>query len=216
LKVRANLTLVETNGFAEKQRVGAGINPAGRKSDQAYGRADHKFLTEHQCQALIKTAKRNRYGLRDSLAISLCWHHGLRVSELVKLSWDSVDLKAGTIHVKRLKNGRSGQQLLASKDLKGLRALKTTSATQWVFVSERGGHLTPDGFSKLLASAGKRAGIDRRLCHPHALRHACGHVLADQGRVTSRQIQEILGHRNFANTQIYVEGVSGKIRGLWD
>lgn len=134
----------------------------------------------------------------------------------LKLTWADVDLKAGTIHVKRLKNGPSGQQLLGSKDAKGLRALKAVSTSQWIFTSERGGHLSADGFAKVLATAGERAGVDRRLCHPHALRHACGHVLADQGRITTRQLQEVMGHRNYANTAIYAEGVSAKIRGLWD
>jgi type 1 fimbriae regulatory protein FimB/type 1 fimbriae regulatory protein FimE len=45
--------------------------------------------------------------------ISLAFHHGLRVSELIKLQWDAFDLKAGTIAINRKKGGVDGVQHLA-------------------------------------------------------------------------------------------------------
>jgi integrase len=148
----------------------------GRKSDKAYGRDGHKYLTSEQVEALIKAAKDNRYGLRDALMISLAWRHGMRASELVDLRWSAIDWKRADIAVNRLKNGKDTRQPLAGSDLRALRALHNDrTSDEYVFMSERG-PFTRDGFAKLLKAAAERAGVDN--VHPHALRHACGHVEA--------------------------------------
>jgi integrase len=54
---------------------------------------------------LQASSKLGRHGARDRTLILLAYRHGLRVSELVALRWDQVDLKAGLLHVARLKNG---------------------------------------------------------------------------------------------------------------
>jgi site-specific recombinase XerD len=85
-----------------------------------------------------------------------------------------------------------------------------------VFASERGGGLTRDAFAKILRAAADRTGIDRRLAHPHALRHAAGHALANSGRVNEYQLQAVMGHKDPRSTRVYVQGVAGFIKGLWD
>jgi hypothetical protein len=62
--MRAKLKLVKPAPAIEKQRV-------GRKSDKAYGRDGHKYLTPEQVEALIKAAKDNRHGLRDASGSAL-------------------------------------------------------------------------------------------------------------------------------------------------
>ncbi|MDR3484629.1 MAG: site-specific integrase [Bradyrhizobium sp.] len=204
----ANLRLVTTDETTEMQKV-------GRKTDADYGRADHKYLSPSQVDALIKASSK-----RDGLMISLAYHHGLRVSELISLEWSAIDLKAGTIMIRRSKGGVSGAQHLARSDRQQLARLRAEGLDdRFVFVSKRHGIYQPmsrDAFAKLLAAAGERAGIDRRLCHPHALRHAAGHVLASSGKVNAYQLQAIMGHKDSRSTQIYVQGVEGLIKGLWD
>jgi len=204
----ANLRLVTDLPATEMQKV-------GRKTDADYGRDAHKYLTPSQVEALIEAS-----GKRDGLMISLAYHHGLRVSELVALEWSAIDLKAGTIVISRLKNGIGGTQQLARHDRQGLARLRAEKLDErFVFVSKRHGIYQPmsrDAFAKLLATAGERAGIDRRLCHPHALRHAAGHVLANSGRVNAYQLQAVLGHKDARSTQVYVQGIAGNIKGLWD
>jgi integrase len=157
---------------------------------------------------------------RDGLMISLAYHHGLRVSELIGLEWSAIDLKGGTIAIKRSKGGVGGLQHLERHDRQALARLKAENQDpRFVFVSKRHGihqPLSRDAFAKLLATAGERAGIDRRLCHPHALRHAAGHALANSGRVNAFQLQAVLGHKDARSTQVYVQGVEGLIKGLWD
>jgi integrase len=154
------------------------VHRHGRKSDADYGRADRKYLRPTEIEMMIKAARRGRNGTRDALMISLAFHHGLRVSELISLRWDALDIKAGTIAINRRKGGVDGLQNLVPADARALRALRSKSdGSPFVFVSERGGQLTRDGFNKVLATVGERAGLDRRLCHPHATPcrwlHAC-------------------------------------------
>jgi integrase len=208
--MRRNLRLVTDAPATEMQKV-----KVGRKTDADYGRESHKYLTPDQVGALIKAASR-----RDALMISLAYHHGLRVSELIALEWSAIDLKGGTIVIRRSKGGAPGTQHLARWDRQQLARLKAEGLDdRFVFVSKRHGLYQPlsrDGFAKLLAAAGERAGIDRRLCHPHALRHAVGHALANSGRVNAFQLQAVLGHKDARSTQVYVQGVEGLIKGLWD
>jgi integrase len=204
----AKLRLVPDHPATVMQKV-------GRKKDAEYGRDDHKYLNPTQVEALIKASSK-----RDGLMISLAYHHGLRVSELISLEWSAIDLKGGTIMIRRSKGGISGAQHLARWDRQQLARLCAEALDdRYVFVSKRHGIYNPlsrDAFAKLLATAGERAGIDRRLCHPHALRHAAGHTLANSGKVNAFQLQAVLGHKDARSTQIYVQGVEGLIKGLWD
>jgi integrase len=206
--MRRNLRLVTNDPATVLQKV-------GRKTDADYGRDAHKYLTPDQVASLIKAS-----GKRDGLMISLAYYHGMRVSELVTLEWSAVDLKAGTIVVRRLKGGIGNTQQLARWDRQQLARLKAEQLDErFVFVSKRHDLYQPmsrDAFAKLLATAGERAGIDRRLCHPHALRHAAGHVLANSGKVNAYQLQAVLGHKDARSTQVYVQGIAGNIKGLWD
>jgi integrase len=203
----ANLRLAYSLPAIEMQRV-------GRKSDKALGRDGHRYLTPEQVEALIKAARQNRHGQRDALMISLAWHHGFRVSELVDLRWSAIDWKRADIAVNRLKNGKDTRQPLDGADLRVLRALyRDRTSDEYLFVSERGSPFTRDGFAKLLKAAAARAGIEN--AHPHALRHACGHALAVKGRDT-RLIQDWLGHRNIQHTSHYTDGVSARFKGIWD
>ena len=52
--------------------------------------------------------------------------------------------------------------------------------------------------------------------HAHMLRHSAGYALANGGRVNAFQLQAALGHKDARSTQIYVQGVEGLIKGLWD
>jgi type 1 fimbriae regulatory protein FimB/type 1 fimbriae regulatory protein FimE len=67
-----------------------------------------QYLTSIAIDALMRSAKSTgRHRHRDGTLILIAHHHGLRLSELVALRWDQVDLKFGRIHVNRLKNGSS-------------------------------------------------------------------------------------------------------------
>jgi integrase len=206
----ANLRLVGKRESPQKPEVG---NP-GRKTDQDYGRADHKFLTEAQVLALVKAAEGGRYGKRDALMILLAYRHALRVSELTGLKWRMVDLDARELHVIRSKGGRGKRQALGPDCRRRLRKLFDETKPRpddYLFMSERGDKVSTDAFASQLRAAGKRAGFKGdllQLCHPHALRHACGAEMARRG-IEGYEIASHMGHRKLQTTTIYLDGVAG-------
>jgi integrase len=74
----------------------------------------------------------------------MAYRHGLRASELIAVRWDQVDLKAGLLHVARLKHGSASTHPLRGPELRALRAWKRKQgdATTYVFTSLRGGPTT--------------------------------------------------------------------------
>ena len=165
-----------------------------------------EYLTPQEVDRLIHAAGSvGRYGRRDATLLTLAYRHGLRVSELVALRWDAVDLKAGLLHVRRLKNGTPSTHPLRGPELRALRRLQReqTDHAGYVFTSERGGPMTADNVRKMVQRAGETARLGFP-AHPHMLRHACGFKLANDGHDT-RAIQHYLGHKNIQHTVRYTE-----------
>jgi type 1 fimbriae regulatory protein FimE len=174
-----------------------------------------EYLTEKEVASLISAASKvGRHGVRDSTLIMMAYRHGLRVAELVAIRWDQIDLSQGLIHINRLKNGVSSVHPLRGVELRSLRQLQREyPETQYLFVSERKAPLTPDSIRKIVARAGREAGLEFSV-HPHMLRHATGYKLANDGQDT-RAIQHYLGHRNIQHTTRYTELSSDRFKDFW-
>lgn len=179
-------------------------------------RRGREHLTPSEIDKLIAAAgKLGRNGHRDATMILVAYRHGLRVSELVSLRWDQVDLKDGRLHVRRRKNGLPSTHPLYGPELRALRRLERERRdTQFVFVSERKAPMTPSTFAKIIARAGQAAGIDMPL-HPHMLRHSTGFKLANDGQDT-RAIQHYLGHKNIQHTVGYTRLAADRFNNFWD
>ena len=174
-----------------------------------------EYLTSNEIEALMAAAKRSgRHGQRDATVILIAYRHGLRVSELVALRWDQIDLKQGSLHVNRLKNGSESVHPLRGPELRALRrAQRDYPSSPYVFLTERKGPLTASSVRKIVARAGRNAGIPFPV-HPHMLRHACGYKLANDGHDT-RAIQQYLGHKNITHTVRYTELAADRFNGFW-
>jgi type 1 fimbriae regulatory protein FimB/type 1 fimbriae regulatory protein FimE len=151
--------------------------------------------------------------------IMVAFRHGLRVSELVSLRWDQVDLEQGLLHVRRRKNGIPSTHPLRGPELRKLRDIvrenkKAKRESPYVFISERKGPMTSSAFRKIVARAGVAAGIALP-CHPHMLRHATGFKLANDGQDT-RAIQHYLGHKNIQHTVAYMQLAPQRFNGFWE
>ena len=188
--------------------------PPRRLPNSAY--RDREYLTPQEVESLVKAAKRvGRHGHRDSTMIMIAYRHGYRVSELVALRWQSVDLRAGQLHVRRRKNGRPSVHSLYGPEIRALRKVRRDyPETPYVFVTERLGPLTDSAFRKIVARAGREAKLPFPV-HPHMLRHATGFKLANDAQDT-RLIQQYLGHRNIRHSVVYTELAPGRFRHLWD
>ena len=174
-----------------------------------------EYLTPAEAERLIFAAGASgRYQGRDQTLVMLMYRHGLRVSEAVSLRWDQVDLKAGLLHVTRLKNGVSSTHPLRGPELRALRQLRRDwPDSPYLFVTERGGPMTSSNVRKLVTRAGQAAGLPFA-AHPHMLRHACGFKLANDGHDT-RALQHYLGHKNIAHTVRYTELAPERFRTFW-
>jgi type 1 fimbriae regulatory protein FimB len=140
------------------------------------------YLTAAEMDRLLKAAKRGRYGTRDHTMLLVAYRHGLRVSELVGLRVDDVDLDTARLWVKRLKGSLSMTQPVQGDTLRLMRQwLHARDGMRgkdlpWLFLSERG-PMTRKAVNYLIAEAGRRAGLPH--VHPHMLRHSCGFYLAE-------------------------------------
>ncbi len=174
-----------------------------------------EYLTEQEVESLIDAARKTgRHGHRDATLILLTYRHGLRVSELVSMRWEQIDLKQGLLHVNRAKNGSPSSHPIRGPEIRALRRLQRDYPdTPYVFVTERKGPLTTSTVRKLVARAGKNADILFPV-HPHMLRHACGFKLANDGQDT-RALQHYLGHKNIQHTVRYTEMTSDRFNGFW-
>lgn len=174
-----------------------------------------EYLTENEVDQLIEAAGRvGRHGHRDATLIMLSYRHGLRVTELVSLRWDQVDLKQGLMHINRLKHGNASVHPLRGPELRALRRLQRDYSTlPYVFSSERKAPLTSDAIRKILSRAGKEAKMPFTV-HPHMLRHACGYKLAQAGQDT-RAIQHYLGHKNIQHTVRYTQLSPERFKDFW-
>jgi type 1 fimbriae regulatory protein FimB/type 1 fimbriae regulatory protein FimE len=173
-----------------------------------------EYLTADEVERLLIAASEGRHGARDRTLVLIMFRHGLRVSEAVSLQWHQVDLKAGHLHVLRLKNGVPSTHPLRGPELRALRQLRRDWPDgPYLFASERGGPMTDSNARKMVARAGVAAKLGFPV-HPHMLRHACGFKLANDGHDT-RALQHYLGHKNISHTVRYTEMAPDRFKGFW-
>lgn len=185
--------------------------PRRRKNAEVRTR---EYLTLDEVRKLRDAARSTgRNGLRDGLLVLMLFRHGLRVAEVVALTWDDVMFDDGTLYVRRAKNGRESRHFMEGDEIRQLKQLRRESATsRFVFCSERGGPLSNRSVHHLVQRAGETAALPFPV-HPHMLRHAKGFQLAQKGTDT-RAIQGYLGHRDIKSTTIYTELAPDRFKGF--
>lgn len=147
-------------------------------------------------------------GRRDKAILELFYSSGLRLSELCSLRLEMADLEEGFLRITGKGNKtrivRTGQQALDAirNYLTNERPnLVTTKTSSHLFISVRGGPLSPDRVRQIVKGRAKEAGIESNI-YPHLLRHSFAtHLL--EGGADLRIIQELLGHADISTTQIY-------------
>ncbi|HET9157779.1 MAG TPA: site-specific tyrosine recombinase XerD [Myxococcaceae bacterium] len=180
------------------------------------------FLTLDEVEALLEApADTTPAGLRDRAMLHVLYATGLRVSELVGLSINSVQLDAGYL-VARGKGdkerlvplGRRAVAEVRSWLGRGRPALLRGRASRALFVGPRGTALTRQGVWKLVRRHALAAGIKKQLS-PHKLRHSFATHLVERG-ADLRVVQAMLGHADLATTQIYTHVDGRRLRAVYD
>lgn len=179
---------------------------------------EREHLTQKEVESLIEAARKGRWGVRDATLILMCFSHGLRLSEALRLRWNHLDLDQGIIHLRRLKNGLGGDHRLRGIEIRALRRMRRQNrhpAGDYVFTSERGSPLGGRTVQLMLDRIAERAGLKHLNIHPHCLRHSTGYYLSERG-ADLRLIQSYLGHREVRHTTRYVQLSPRRFEGLFD
>src|ERR1700734_1450363 len=135
------------NRKAPEPRSRAAPSPAAipPRRQSNLDRRTREYLTPAEVEKLLQASSQvGRHGARDRTLILLAYRHGLRVSELVAMRWEQIDLKAGLVHVARVKNGTPSTHPIRGPELRALRELRREyPESPYLFVTERGGPMTP-------------------------------------------------------------------------
>jgi integrase/recombinase XerD len=185
------------------------------------GRPLPRVLTEEQVEGLLTAPDVDLpLGLRDRTMLELLYACGLRVSELVGLRVDQIDLNQGVL---RIMGKGSRERLVPVGDeavawtQRYLREGRTPlldgrGPSDFLFVTRRGGPMTRQAFWQLVRRYAAKVGYDRHLS-PHTLRHAFATHLLNHG-ADLRVVQMMLGHSDLSTTQIYTHVAQLRLQAL--
>lgn len=165
-----------------------------------------RALDADQATQLMLIDDQSPLAVRDRAMLELMYSSGLRLSELIQLDMNNLDLRDAVVTV--LGKGRKtrtvpvGRYAIAAlKKWFGIRQDLVRSEEAAVFVTQQGTRITPRAFQLRLKQWAIRQGIPGNV-HPHMLRHSfASHLLESSGDL--RAVQELLGHADISTTQIY-------------
>lgn len=147
-------------------------------------------------------------GRRDLALLELFYSSGLRLSELCGLRLEMIDFEEGFLRVTGKGNktrvvrfGSKAREAMEDYLRNERPELVTKKTSSHLFISVRGGPLSPDRVRQIVKERARMAGIEQNV-YPHLLRHSFAtHLL--EGGADLRVIQELLGHADISTTQIY-------------
>lgn len=150
---------------------------------------------------------------KHRLLLSLAYGAGLRVSEVVTLKVQDINLEELTVHIKQAKGQKDRLSILPEKIVVDLGNIITGKIKDdFVFASERGGKLTTRTAQNIFEKSLRLSGIKKDATF-HSLRHSFATHLLENG-VDVRYVQELLGHQNIRTTQIYTHVTSPRLRNI--
>lgn len=185
------------------------------KAPKVEKKAPEILSLEEVVKLLEQPALHTNKGIRDKAMLELLYATGIRVSELIALKAEDVNLYMGYIVCRDINKERivpygkkAGEAL--EKYLKRAREeMLGENSSDVLFLNCSGGQMSRQGFWKLLKSYAKKAGIQAEIT-PHTLRHSFAMHLMSNG-ADIHAVQEMLGHSDVASTQVYVHMMNHRI-----
>lgn len=162
---------------------------------------------------------RNLLGQRDKAALELMYATGMRVSEIVELIQENLNLDVGFIRCV----GKGGKERIIPVGKEARFALKRyltksrpklckRSGDRHLFLSRLGRKISRQSFWKMLKKYARLAGIKKNIT-PHTLRHSFATHLLEKG-ADLRSVQEMLGHADISTTQLYTHINKARLKGI--
>lgn len=207
--IRSFFKFLQREGIVEK-------NPAALLITPKLDKKLPNFLSEEETVRLIEAPNTDKAAeLRDKAIFETLYSTGIRVSELVGLNENSIDMIGNVIRVM----GKGKKERLVPIGEKAIEAIRNYSAvrlqkTQALFLNKSGKRLSTRGIRKIINKYIERTGMHKKVS-PHALRHSFATHLLDRG-ADLRSVQELLGHLNLSTTQIYTHLTTEKLKNVYD
>jgi site-specific recombinase XerD len=185
---------------------------------------EKEYLNVSECFKLLRAFdKSDPIGLRNYTIVALLWSTGLRNSELCALNWADINLKKGTLLVRKGKGGKQRQLFLNDRvlhDLLRYRQKIEENETEAVFYAfsqnasrkKRYARLSQSRLVEIIREQGKAVEINKRI-NPLTFRHTFATHMYDAG-VKIDDIKEMLGHDDETETTIYIHISMERVRGF--
>ena len=184
------------------------------------GRSLPRSLSEEEVESLLNAPMvLDPLGSRDRAMLELLYATGLRVSELVSLKYNQLNLNQGVIRIL----GKGNRERLIPLGDEAMRCLRDFLAvgrgeillertTEYLFPTRRGDRMTRQAFWHIIKRYAVKSGINRDLS-PHTLRHAFATHLLNHG-ADLRVVQMLLGHSDLSTTQIYTHVARERLKDM--
>lgn len=184
------------------------------------GRPLPSSLSEQDVELLLSAPEPSSVlGARDKAMLEILYATGMRVSELVSLSTDQVNLRMGVLRITGKGNkerltpvGEQAIDCLVNYMQHSRKALLSERPCNAIFVTNRAAGMTRQAFWHIIKRYAKKAGISKELS-PHTLRHAFATHLLNHG-ADLRVVQLLLGHSDLSTTQIYTHIANERLKDL--
>ena len=196
------------------------INPARKVELEKQPRKLPEILTGKEVELFLEQPDpSDMKGIRDRAMLELLYATGMRVSELITLDIDDVNLSVGIIRCRSKEKERvipmySMAVKAISDYIEKVRMSMIADADEEaLFVNMNGERMSRQGFWKIVKTYQKKAGITKEIT-PHTLRHSFAAHLLENG-ADLHSIQEMLGHSDLSSTQIYAKIVKKQLKDVY-
>lgn len=156
------------------------------------------ILSRNEIKKMIEVTKNPKH----KLILKILYGCGLRVSELVKIKINNIDLEEGLITIREGKGRKDRYVMIPKKVSDEIKDYIKAIEGDYLFPGVNG-HLTIKSIQKIVQSSAKKARISKKVT-PHTLRHSFATHLLENG-TDIRIIQKLLGHKRLETTQIYTQ-----------
>ena len=180
-----------------------------------------QILTGQEVERLLaQPACVDAKGFRDKAMLEVMYATGIRVSELIELDLEDVNLELATIKVGGTKKSRAIPLYPAalkalSVYLRDVRSAMIAGPTEKaLFVNVSGGRMSRQGFWKILKHYQAKAHIEKDIT-PHTLRHSFAVHLLENGADLG-SVQELMGHSDISSTQMYTHMINQKLKSVYE
>lgn len=180
-----------------------------------------QILTGREVELLLaQPSSTDAKGLRDKAMLEIMYATGMRVTELIDLNVEDVNLDLGIVKCSSNKKNRSIPLYPAALKSVGLYIREIRSgmvsdpAEQALFVNVGGARMSRQGFWKILKHYQAKAGIEKEIT-PHTLRHSFAVHLLENGADLG-SLQELMGHSDISSTQMYTHMINQKLKSVYE